>query len=172
MADAIGLRGRTARATPLTLSWQTEPPPEGARPVIATGVFDLLHVGHLRFLEEARRAGAPLVVGVEDDARTRARKGPGRPLVGERERCELVAALTPVDAVFAIGGDPAVWNAPAYVELLGRLDPACIAFTQGDPAASGKRRTAGELGAAVLEAPLVDGFATSVLISKINQTFG
>jgi cytidyltransferase-like protein len=158
--------------TPLALRWRTRPPGVDARPVVATGIFDLLHVGHVRFLEHARSIGPMLVVGVEGDARTRARKGPGRPLVGADERCELLAALRPVDAVFEIDGDPAVWNAPSYVELLRPLAPAAIAFTEGDPAQPGKRRTAEALGAEAVVAPLVDGFSTSRLIQKINQPFG
>jgi cytidyltransferase-like protein len=158
--------------TPLALRWHGRPPAGQVRPVVATGIFDLLHVGHVRFLEHARRTGPMLVVGVEGDARARARKGPGRPLVGVEERCELLAALRPVDAVFAIDGDPAVWDAPSYVELLRPLAPAAIAFTEADPAQAGKRRTAEALGAEVVVAPLVDGFSTSLLHQKINQPFG
>src|ERR1700753_2058235 len=86
----------------LRLRWFTAPPVPGPETVIATGVFDLLHIGHLRFLRAARAAGQQLVVGIEDDERTRARKGYARPLVTAAERCELVASLRPADAVFVI----------------------------------------------------------------------
>src|ERR1700737_1896229 len=68
----------------------------GARVVLTNGVFDLLHVGHLRYLRQARSEGDLLVVGVNADASVRALK-PDRPLVPESERAELVAALSPVD---------------------------------------------------------------------------
>jgi rfaE bifunctional protein nucleotidyltransferase chain/domain len=66
------------------------------RVVLTNGVFDLLHVGHLRYLRQARALGDLLVVGINADATVRALK-PGRPLVPESERAELVAALEPVD---------------------------------------------------------------------------
>lgn len=66
---------------------------------LANGVFDLLHVGHLRYLEGAKRLADRLVVAINSDASTRAYKGPGRPVIPEGERAELVAALRCVDAV-------------------------------------------------------------------------
>ena len=71
----------------------------GARIVSTNGVFDLLHVGHLRYLQAARRCGDLLVVGVNSDACTRLLKGPTRPFVPEEERAELLAALNCVDYV-------------------------------------------------------------------------
>jgi D-glycero-beta-D-manno-heptose 1-phosphate adenylyltransferase len=154
----------------LTLRWHSAPA-QAARPVVATGVFDLLHVGHVRFLARAAAAG-PLVVGVEDDARVRARKGPGRPLVAAEDRCELLGALRAVAGVFAIGGDPELWTPAAYTALLRPLRPAALALTEGDPALGGKRRTAEALGAGVLVAPLEQGHSTTVLTTRIYQTFG
>ncbi|MFF1485305.1 adenylyltransferase/cytidyltransferase family protein [Streptomyces sp. NPDC058319] len=72
----------------------------GDRAVLATGCFDLLHAGHLSFLEQARRLGDLLVVGVNSDLSARGLKGPSRPFVGERERAALVGALKCVDRVF------------------------------------------------------------------------
>jgi D-glycero-beta-D-manno-heptose 1-phosphate adenylyltransferase len=66
---------------------------------LANGVFDLFHVGHLRYLQGARAEADILVVAVNDDASTRANKGPGRPLVPESERAEIVAGLACVDHV-------------------------------------------------------------------------
>jgi rfaE bifunctional protein nucleotidyltransferase chain/domain len=71
----------------------------GARVVLANGCFDILHVGHVRYLEGARALGDLLVVGINSDAQVRALKGEGRPLVPERERAELLAALRAVDYV-------------------------------------------------------------------------
>lgn len=66
---------------------------------LANGVFDLLHVGHVRYLQAARELADVLVVAVNSDASTRSYKGPGRPVVNEAERAELVAALACVDHV-------------------------------------------------------------------------
>lgn len=71
----------------------------GRRVVLTNGVFDLLHVGHLRYLEAARAHGDVLVVAINSDASTRAYKGPTRPIIPEDERAELVAALECVDYV-------------------------------------------------------------------------
>ena len=67
--------------------------------VFANGVFDLLHVGHVRYLEAARGEGDVLVVGINSDSSTRKLKGPGRPILTERARATLVAALKSVNYV-------------------------------------------------------------------------
>jgi rfaE bifunctional protein nucleotidyltransferase chain/domain len=71
----------------------------GARIVFANGCFDILHVGHVRYLEAARALGDLLVVGINSDAQVRALKGEGRPFMPERERAEVVASIRAVDLV-------------------------------------------------------------------------
>jgi rfaE bifunctional protein nucleotidyltransferase chain/domain len=71
----------------------------GQSTVLANGVFDLLHVGHVRYLEGAKQLGDRLVVAVNSDASTRANKGPGRPVIPQDERAELIAALACTDLV-------------------------------------------------------------------------
>jgi rfaE bifunctional protein nucleotidyltransferase chain/domain len=71
----------------------------GARIVLANGCFDIIHVGHVRYLEGARVLGDLLVVGINSDSQVRALKGAGRPAVPERERAEIVASLRAVDFV-------------------------------------------------------------------------
>jgi rfaE bifunctional protein nucleotidyltransferase chain/domain len=89
----------------------------GGRSVaFANGHFDLLHVGHLRYLRAAKEEADLLVVALNDDASVARLKGPGRPLVPAAERAELVAALEPVDFVVVFAGD-----SPA--PLLTRLRP-------------------------------------------------
>lgn len=72
---------------------------EGKTVALANGVFDLLHVGHVRYLEGAKELADYLVVAVNSDASTRAYKGPGRPHIPEDERAEMVAALACTDRV-------------------------------------------------------------------------
>jgi rfaE bifunctional protein nucleotidyltransferase chain/domain len=88
----------------------------GARVVFANGCFDLLHVGHVRYLEAAKGCGDLLVVGVNGDEQVRRLKGEGRPFVPERERAETVAALRAVDYV-------TVFHEPTVTELLLALRP-------------------------------------------------
>ena len=89
IADLPALRARTRRA--------------GKTIALANGIFDLFHVGHLRYLEGAKALADVLVVAVNSDASTRRNKGPGRPVVPEAERAEIVAALACVDHVVVFG---------------------------------------------------------------------
>lgn len=73
--------------------------------VLANGVFDMLHVGHTRYLEGAKALGGVLVVAVNSDRSSNLLKGPGRPLIPEGERVELVAALACTDYVICFDGD-------------------------------------------------------------------
>ena len=77
----------------------------GERISFANGHFDMLHVGHLRYLQGARQEGDVLVVGLNDDDSVRRLKGQGRPIMPADERAELVAALEPVDFVVIFAGD-------------------------------------------------------------------
>src|SRR5215213_8188663 len=88
----------------------------GARVVFANGCFDLLHVGHVRYLEAARSLGDLLVVGINSDEQARRLKGEGRPYVPERERAETVASLRAVDYV-------TVFHEQTVTELLLALRP-------------------------------------------------
>jgi rfaE bifunctional protein nucleotidyltransferase chain/domain len=79
----------------------------GRRIVLANGCFDLLHVGHVRYLEEARRLGDVLFVGINSDAAVARLKGEGRPLMPAAERMEILAALRAVDHVVVFDDDTA-----------------------------------------------------------------
>jgi rfaE bifunctional protein nucleotidyltransferase chain/domain len=72
---------------------------EGKRIVLANGCFDVLHAGHVRYLQGAKREGDVLVVGLNSDSSTRALKGEGRPILSQEARAELVAAISGVDCV-------------------------------------------------------------------------
>jgi rfaE bifunctional protein nucleotidyltransferase chain/domain len=88
----------------------------GARIVLANGCFDIVHVGHVRYLEAAKALGDLLVVGVNADEQVRRLKGPGRPFVSERERAEVIASLRAVDFV-------TVFPEPTVEALLKALRP-------------------------------------------------
>jgi rfaE bifunctional protein nucleotidyltransferase chain/domain len=88
----------------------------GEKIVLTNGCFDLLHVGHVRYLHAAKELGGKLIVAVNSDASTRALKGANRPRVPEGERAELLAALADVDAV-------TVFDAPDVKEIIRALRP-------------------------------------------------
>jgi D-glycero-beta-D-manno-heptose 1-phosphate adenylyltransferase len=100
----------------------------GRRIAFANGHFDLLHVGHLRYLQAARAEGDLLVVAINDDASVARLKGPERPIVPAAERAELLAALTPVDFVVVFEGDT---PAPLLARL--RPDVHCKGTDYGSP---------------------------------------
>jgi D-beta-D-heptose 7-phosphate kinase/D-beta-D-heptose 1-phosphate adenosyltransferase len=88
----------------------------GKRIVFTNGCFDLIHPGHVRYLRTAKKLGDVLVVGLNSDASVRRLKGPTRPLVAQRDRCEVMAALEMVDYVTVFGED-------TPYSLIKRLQP-------------------------------------------------
>ena len=115
---------------------------EGSRVVMTNGCFDLIHVGHVRALQDAKALGDILVVGVNDDASVRRLKGPGRPLIPVVERCEVLAALACVDFVHPFGE-------PTVDDLLRALRPAIYAKGTDYTADLPERPTAEEIGAEI-----------------------
>jgi D-glycero-beta-D-manno-heptose 1-phosphate adenylyltransferase len=144
---------------------QQRMPREGV--VIATGVFDLLHVGHLRFLESARSLGDQLVVGVESDERVRRWKGPHRPILAQEDRCELLTALRCVDNAFVIDGervDPAY-----YADLLAPFGASYLAVTADDPFLEAKRAAMEAVGVEVcVVTPRIENYSTTRLVELLG----
>jgi rfaE bifunctional protein nucleotidyltransferase chain/domain len=99
MAPLVGLE----EAVRLASAWREQ----GKRVVLANGCFDLLHVGHVRYLQAARSLGDALLVALNSDDSVRRLKGPGRPLMPANERAEMVGALAAVDAVLVFDEDRA-----------------------------------------------------------------
>lgn len=132
----------------------------GERVVFTNGCFDLLHIGHITLLEEARRFGDRLIVAINGDASVRELKGSGRPIVGERERARVLAALTAVDAVV-------VFDEPTPLELIIAIQPDVI--VKGGDYSTDTIVGASEVkswGGQVKIVHLVEGFSTSSLIAK------
>jgi D-beta-D-heptose 7-phosphate kinase/D-beta-D-heptose 1-phosphate adenosyltransferase len=134
----------------------------GARIVLTNGCFDLLHVGHTRYLQAARKLGDVLVVGVNTDRSVRSlKKGSARPIVPDSQRAEVLAALGCVD----------------YVVLFDESDPqALIRAVQPDVLVKGGdwkpehivgRDIVEGRGGSVLAIPLVPGISTTALVQKI-----
>ena len=134
----------------------------GRRVVFTNGVFDLLHRGHIEYLEDAARLGDHLVVGVNDDASVRRLKGPERPLVPEQERVELLEALACVDCVVLFGED-------TPERLIGDVAPDVL-VKGGDWEVD---RIVGRdfveaRGGRVLSIPLREGLSTTRLVERIR----
>lgn len=144
---------------------------QGERAVCTNGCFDLLHLGHVRYLQEARALGDFLIVGLNDDAGTRLLKGAGRPLVPQQERAELLAALACVDYV-------TLFSEPTAGPLVALLRPA-IYVKGGDYAqANSLQADAGRLpeaavvqdyGGSVRLIPYLPHHSTTELIAAIKH---
>jgi rfaE bifunctional protein nucleotidyltransferase chain/domain len=132
--------------------------------VFTNGVFDLLHRGHVEYLEEARALGDRLVIGLNSDASVRRIKGPRRPIVSESERAELLAALACVDRVIVFEDDT-----PAA--LIREVSPRVLA-KGGDWALEDivGRDTVEALGGRVERIRLREGLSTSTLVRRILAT--
>jgi rfaE bifunctional protein nucleotidyltransferase chain/domain len=129
----------------------------------ANGHFDLLHVGHLRYLQAARRQADLLVVGVNGDASVARLKGPGRPIVPAAERAELLAALAPVDFVVIFEED-----SPAGLLAELRPDVHCKGTDYGTPDQVPERAVVAAYGGRTVLVGDPKDHATSDLIAKIK----
>jgi len=135
----------------------------GRRVVFTNGCFDLLHPGHIRSLELAHAMGDVLIVGVNSDASVRQLKGPGRPVVPERERAEILAALESVDAVI-------IFDDLTPRRVIAGLLPDVLAKGgdwQGDQIVG--REEVEAAGGRVVSIPVVPGYSTTAILEKIRQ---
>ena len=136
----------------------------GLKVVFTNGVFDLLHPGHVRYLTTARSLGDVLVVGVNSDRSVRENKGPSRPIISERERAEVLEALSVVDAAV-------VFDEPTPQAIIDRLRPD-ILVKGADWAADAivGRETVEAGGGKVVRVPIEKGWSTSAIIEKAKAT--
>jgi len=135
----------------------------GRRIVFTNGVFDLLHPGHVRYLQGARALGDILVVGVNGDESVRRNKGPRRPINSQDERAELLAALACVDAVVIFGEDT-----PA--DIIGLVQPDIL--VKGADWAEDEivgRGTVEARGGRVVRIPVEQGHSTTSIIERIRN---
>jgi rfaE bifunctional protein nucleotidyltransferase chain/domain len=141
---------------------------EGRKLVLTNGCFDLLHAGHVRYLQAARALGDALAVAINGDESVRALKGDGRPLNRAADRAEVVAALGCVNHVV-------VFPEVRATQLLERVRPA-IYVKGGDYTPetldADERAALERSGAEIRILPFENGFSTSSLIGKIKESDG
>jgi D-beta-D-heptose 7-phosphate kinase / D-beta-D-heptose 1-phosphate adenosyltransferase len=138
----------------------------GKTVVFTNGCFDLIHVGHVRALEAARALGDLLIVGVNSDASVRRLKGDTRPILGELERAELIAALKPVDYVV-------IFNEGTPIETIRALRPD-VHVKSGDYRPEDMSETPHVLayGGRVVIVPFVAGVSTTGIVERIRAGQG
>ena len=136
---------------------------DGRSVVLTNGCFDLLHPGHVCLLEAARRQGDVLLVAINSDASVRAIKGPGRPMIPEAERVEVLLALEAVDRVV-------VYDDPTPRAVIERLLPDVLVkgADWAEDAIVGRAEVEGA-GGRVVRVPLVSGRSTSRLVDHIRS---
>ncbi len=136
----------------------------GHRVVFTNGCFDLLHPGHIRCLEQARSLGDCLIVAINSDASMRALKGPGRPLIPEEERAEILAALAAVDAV-------TIFDDPTPREIISCVLPDVLVkgsdWSPEEIVGSSEVEAAGGV---VRSVALVPGYSTSGILARIRDS--
>ena len=135
----------------------------GRRIVFTNGVFDLLHPGHVRYLQAARSHGDLLIVGLNSDASVRRNKGPERPINPEGERAEVLAALACVDAV-------SIFDDETPAEIIRRVQPDVLVKGSDWPADQivGRDTVEARGGKVILE-PVEEGHATTAIIEKARR---
>jgi rfaE bifunctional protein nucleotidyltransferase chain/domain len=133
----------------------------GKTVVFTNGLFDLLHIGHLTYLERARELGDTLIVGLNSDASSRALKGAAHPIMPQEERSQLLAALTPVDIVV-------IFDDRTASRLIRTLEPD-IYVKGGDYALKTwpEKEIAMAVGCEVKLIPFLKGHSTSNLVERI-----
>jgi D-beta-D-heptose 7-phosphate kinase/D-beta-D-heptose 1-phosphate adenosyltransferase len=134
---------------------------QGQRVVFTNGCFDLLHLGHVRYLEEARSLGDRLVVAINSDASVRKLKGPARPVVPQRQRAEVLAALAAVDFVLIFTeADPLRVIRAVQPDVLVKGGDWSVDRIVGADVVRAR-------GGAVRSLPYVDGVSTTALLKRI-----
>jgi rfaE bifunctional protein nucleotidyltransferase chain/domain len=135
----------------------------GRKLVFTNGVFDILHVGHVRYLEEARALGDALVVGINSDRTVRELKGAGRPLMDQNERAEILAGLRAVNYV-------TVFDDISPRALIAKLLPDVL-VKGGDYALDEihGREEVEAAGGRVVSLPFVEGVSTSAIIERMKK---
>ena len=136
---------------------------QGRTIVFTNGVYDLLHPGHVRYLQAARALGDALIVGVNSDRSVRANKGAGRPVTPEAERAEIVAALAVVDAAI-------VFDEDTPLQIITRLQPDVLVkgADWAEDAIVG-RQVVESRGGRVVRMPVEPGFSTTAILKKITS---
>ncbi len=138
---------------------------KGGRIVLAGGCFDIFHIGHVRFLSEAKAMGDYLIVLLESDRKVKNLKGRSRPVFGQKERAEMLSALRSVDLVVLL---PTIENDSDYLNLVMDIKPDIIAVTENDPNIKNKRRQAKKIGGKLKIIPLTKTFSTSKLATILG----
>lgn len=140
---------------------------ENKKIVLVGGCFDILHIGHITFLKNAKQKGDYLFVILENDKSIKKRKGPGRPLQNQMHRSEILSHLKTVDFIIPLGY---MKSDNEYDELIFKLKPDIIAITKGDPAKTHKDRQAKQVGAEVVEViDRIKDISTTDLLKKVKQ---
>ena len=138
----------------------------GRRLVFTNGCFDLLHVGHVRYLREARALGDALLVAVNSDRSVRALKGAGRPVLSESERAELLAALSSVDFVTVFDEEsPRALIAEVLPDVLVKGGDYALEEIHG-------REEVERAGGRVVALPFVEGASTTSIIERLRKVGG
>jgi cytidyltransferase-like protein len=136
--------------------------------VFAGGVFDVFHTAHVRSFKKLRESGDVVVVGIVSDKRARERKGPGRPILSQSDRAEIVESIKFVDFVVKMGNPNKQKTGRPTMEILNKLKPNI--FVSVDKSWVAYKKELKEMGVTLRLVPRIQKISTSEVISKILKT--
>ncbi len=133
--------------------------------VLVGGCFDILHIGHIKFLQQAKLQADILIVLLENDMKVKHLKGNNRPIHTQQERAQILSAIEYVDIVVLL---PHLTDDNQYSKIVNALHPDIIAVTQQDPFLEKKKNQAEQVGGKVYVVPKVDTFSSSRLAQQLG----
>ena len=136
------------------------------KPIILTGgCFDILHIGHIRFLEEAKKSGGTLIVLLEPDEKVRKLKGAKRPVFSQHERARTLSSLIPVDYIILLP----YLSGSGYDQYISVIKPDIIATTENDPILEKKRKQAEKVSGKLSVVKYFTSLSSSQIADKLKK---
>ena len=139
---------------------------KGYKIILAGGCFDILHIGHLKFLEKAKKLGGKLFILLESDEKVKLLKGKDRPIFNQADRAEVLSKLSDVDVIIKL---PPFSEDQDYINLVADISPDIIAVAENDPIISKKRKQAEKLNSRLELIPFVRTLSSSRLAEILSR---
>lgn len=137
----------------------------GEEVILVGGCFDILHIGHIRFLEEAKKLGGKLFVLLESDRKVKQLKGKKRPVFSQKERAHTLASLSSVDYIILL----AYLQSSDYDEMITNIQPNIIACTENDPLLEKKKYQIEKVSGKLVTLPYFKSLSSTKIASLLSK---
>lgn len=128
--------------------------------VLVGGCFDIIHIGHIKFLQEAKKSGNKLIVLLESDEKVKKLKGKNRPLFTQKERAQVLSSIKYVDLIILL---PFLETNKDYDQVVSKIKPDIVAVTENDPLLEKKKNQVEKVGGEIKIIPFLKTFSSSRL---------